>query len=94
MTKFNVTTLTDRPNQRNFNEPIKKKGKFLPSVQNAGKYERAHFDFAIAFVGRWENLSHKVSETLLTSYFPVIPYGNPFQGYIVNHQIKAKEARG
>lgn len=52
MTKFNVSILTNRRKQRNFNEPIKKKSKYLPSVLSAGKYERAHFDFAIAFVGR------------------------------------------
>ena len=57
-----------------------------------GKIRACSFWFCHCFC--WENLSQKVSETALTSYFPVIPYGNPCQGHIVNHQIKTKEAQG
>ena len=57
-----------------------------------GKIRACSFWFCHCF--SWENLSQKVSETALTSYFPVIPYGNPCQGHIVNHQIKTKEAQG
>lgn len=54
-----------------------------------GKIRACSFWFCHCFC--WENLSQKVSETALTSYFPVIPYGNPCQGHIVNHQIKIFE---